>query len=108
MAAALATLIYGAVQVGLVAFSRAAVTAAANAGAQAASTGDGTDQAGQAAALQALSSLGALGASPNAVVTDGSGSVTVETSVQVVSIVPFLSGVTVRSSFTMAREPAAP
>lgn len=108
MAAALATLIYGAVQVGLVAYGRAAVTAAANAGAQAATTGDGTDAAGQAAALQALSSLGALGASPDAQVNDGSGSVTVVASVQVVSIMPFLSGVTVQSSFTMPREPVAP
>lgn len=104
MAATLVALVFGAVQIGLVAYAKAATTAAANAGAEAASAGEGTDAAGQTAALRGLHALGALGTSPNAEVVDSPGTVTVKTSVLVASIMPFLHGVTVSAAFTMHKE----
>jgi Flp pilus assembly protein TadG len=104
IAGVLAMLVFGAVQIGLVYYAKAVVTSAANAGAEVASAGSGSDAAGQAKAQIALTALGPLAASSAVEVTDGPGTVTVKTSVRVASIVPFLSGVPVDASFTMHKE----
>lgn len=101
----LLALIFGAVQVGLWFYGRAAVEAAANRGAQVASVSGGTDAAGQQAALAALSTLGGLGNAPQVRVSDLGGNVRVSASVAVASIVPFLPPVAVSSSVVMHREP---
>ena len=102
--AALVSLIFGAVQVGLWFYGRTVAEAAANRGAQAASAGGGTDATGQLAAENALSSLGPLGSSPSVQVVEAGGDVTVSTSTSIVSIVPFLPAVPVRASVVMHRE----
>ena len=98
------TLVFGAVQIGLLLYARTIVTAAANRGAQAASAGGGSPVTGQQAAERALSSLGQLGSSPSVEVVDQGGEVTVRASAFVASIVPFMSAVPVRAEVVMHQE----
>ena len=104
----LLTLLFGAVQVGLWYYGRSVVVAAANRGAEAARAGAGGEVAGRQAAEEALASLGALAGSRSVEVFDEGGEVAVKASVDVVSILPFVSAVPVRAGVLMHRElPAA-
>jgi Flp pilus assembly protein TadG len=104
---ALVALVFGAIQVGLVYYGRAVVMAAANRGAQVASTAGGSDAGGQQAADAALATLGGLARTSSAQVAASGGEVTSQASASVVSIVPFLPDLTVRAAVTMHQELAA-